>query len=104
MIADEPARRLAPATVLTRKMHRLGGISPKVLIFRAIRSRFKLTLFSQSRTGHGWLHALVGCPSPVPGTAVSTVNDRHAKAIVDMPARSDCLVFSGSQTCGILLS
>src|SRR5271167_2519698 len=90
--------------VLARKMHRLGGISPKVLIFRAIRSRFKLTLFSQSRTGHGWLHALVGCPSPVPGTAVSTVNDRHAKAIVDMPARSDCLVFSGSQTCGILLS
>ena len=30
--------------------------------------------------------------------AVSTVNDRHAKAIVDMPARSDSLVFSGSQT------
>ena len=30
-----------------------------------LRLRFKLTPFSQSRTGHGWLHALVGCPSPV---------------------------------------
>src|ERR1700730_14917654 len=64
-----------------------------------------------SSTGHDWLHALAGCcPSPVIGKAVfarfvggATSNDLHAEAIVHMLARSDTLVFSGSQTCGILL-
>lgn len=55
-------------------------------------SRLKLAPFSQSLT------------DLVPGTAVLTVNGLHAKTIVDMLARSDTLVFSGSQTCGILLS
>ena len=86
-------------------MHRLGRISHKVLIFRAIKIAIQINaVFAEAVTGHDWLHALAGCPSPVPGKAVSTVNDRHAKAIVDMLARSDSLVFSGSQTCGILLS
>src|ERR1700732_1817003 len=33
----------------------------------------------------------------------ATSNDLHAEAIVHMLTRSDTLVFSGSQTCGILL-
>src|SRR3984893_16956057 len=64
-----------------------------------------------SSTGHDWLHALAGCcPSPVIGKAVfarfvggATSNGLHAEAIVHMLTRSDTLVFSGSQTCGILL-
>src|ERR1700737_3084699 len=64
-----------------------------------------------SSTGHDWLRALAGCcPSPVIGKAVlarfvggATSNGLHAEAIVHMLTRSDTLVFSGSQTCGILL-
>src|ERR1700730_3104426 len=50
------------------------------------------------------------CPSPVIGKAVfarfvggATSNGLHAEAIIHMLARSDTLVFSGSQTCGIIL-
>src|ERR1700730_10681662 len=64
-----------------------------------------------SSTGHDWLRALAGCcPSPVIGKAVfarfvggATSNGLHAEAIVHILTRSDTLVFSGSQTCGILL-
>ena len=89
---------------LARKMHRLGRISPKALIFRAIKIAIQInTVFAEPH--RPWL---VTCFSWVPITCPRhgrfNVNDRHAKAIVDMPARSDSLVFSGSQTCGILLS
>ena len=69
-------------------------------------SRLKSAPFSQSPTGQlnrpYWLHALAGCcPSPVIGKAVfarfvggATSNGLHVGAT---------LVFSGSQTCGILL-
>ena len=50
-------------------MRRLERISPKVLIFRAIKIAIQIAPFSQSLTSHDWLHALGGCSSPVPGTA-----------------------------------
>jgi hypothetical protein len=101
--------------VLARKMHRLGRISHKVLIFYGIKfhdsnqRRFRRAPLASS-TGHDWLHALAGCcPSPVIGKAVfarfvgGATSNGFTQKIVHMLVRSDTLVFSGSQTCGILL-